>query len=65
MYRKKDRMGQKEVKFVSLEDLVPEDHLLRRIDASISFDFIYTEVKGMYSEADCKFRRASRHCTAK
>ena len=52
MYRKKDRMGQKEIKFVSLEDLVPEDHLLRKIDAAISFEFIYDEVKGMYSEAD-------------
>jgi len=57
MYRKKDRMGQKEIKFVSLEDLEPEDldpedHLLRKIDAAISFDFIYTEVKGMYSEAN-------------
>ena len=37
MYRKKDRMGQKETKFVSLEDLVPEDHLLRKIDATIKF----------------------------
>ena len=31
---------------------MPEDHLLRKIDAAISFDFIYTEVKGMYSEAN-------------
>lgn len=50
MYRKKDRMGQKEIKFVSLEDLVPQDHLLRKIDAAIDFEFIYEEVKGMYSE---------------
>lgn len=52
MYRKKDRMGQRETKFVCLEDLVPENHLLRKIEASISFDFIYEEVKGMYSEID-------------
>lgn len=50
MYRKKDRMGQKEIKFVSLEDLVPQDHLLRKIDAAIDFEFIYEEVKGMYAE---------------
>jgi len=52
MYRKKDRMGQREIKYVCLEDLVPQDHLLRKIEASISFDFIYDEVKGMYSEIE-------------
>ena len=52
MYRKKDRLGQREIKFVCLEDLVPQDHLLRKIEKSISFDFIYDEVKGMYSEVD-------------
>lgn len=52
MYRKKDRMGQRENKYVCLEDLVPENHLLRKIEASIGFDFIYDEVKGMYSELD-------------
>lgn len=52
MYRKKDRMGQRETKIVSLEDLVPQDHLLRKMEAAISFEFIYDEVKGMYSEID-------------
>jgi len=52
MYRKKDRLGQRETKFVCLEDLVPQDHLLRKIEKAISFDFIYDEVKGMYSEID-------------
>jgi len=37
MYRKKDRMGQKEIKFVSLEDLVPEDHLLREIEVNSAY----------------------------
>jgi len=31
---------------------VPKGHLLRKIEATISFDFIYDEVKGMYSEID-------------
>lgn len=52
MYRKKDRMGQREIKYVCLEDLVPRDHLLRKIDACIDFSFIYEEVKGMYSEIE-------------
>ena len=52
MYRKKDRMGQREIKYVCLEDLVPQNHLLRKIETSINFDFIYDEVKGMYSEIE-------------
>jgi|GEM_PF-4047030 len=52
MYRKKDRMGQREIKYICLEDLIPQDHLLRKIEASISFDFIYDEVKGMYPEIE-------------
>ncbi len=35
---------------VSLEDLVPKDHLLRAIDDSIDFDFIYDLVSECYSE---------------
>lgn len=52
MYRKKEREAQKEIMFLCLEDLVPENHLLRKIEASIDFNFIYDEVKGMYSEID-------------
>jgi len=52
MYRKKDRMGQREIKYVCLEDLVPQNHSLRKIETSINFDFIYDEVKGMYSEIE-------------
>lgn len=52
MYRKKDRMSQRETKILCLEDLVPQNHLLRKIEAAINFGFIYEEVKGMYSEND-------------
>lgn len=52
MYRKKDKNGQREIKLVCIEDLVPENHILREIEASIDFDFIYDEVKGLYSEMD-------------
>ena len=33
---------------VDLESLIPEDHLLRRIDARIDFDFIYDVTKDLY-----------------
>ena len=52
MYRKKDKNSQREIKLVCIEDLVPENHILREIYASIDFDFIYDEVKGLYSEID-------------
>ena len=50
MYMKKDRTGQRQIKFLCLEDLVPQDHLLRDIDRAIDFKFIYDEVKGLYGE---------------
>ena len=49
---KKDKSSQCEIKLVCIEDLVPEDHILREIEKSIDFDFIYDEVKGLYSEID-------------
>lgn len=52
MYVKKDRGQQKQIKFVSIEDLVPKDHILRDIDKAIDFNFIYDEVKGLYCEID-------------
>src|ERR1035437_477423 len=52
MYRKKDKNSQRKIKMVCIEDLVPKNHILREIEASISFDFIYDEVKGLYSEID-------------
>lgn len=50
MLRKKDRKIVNQVEFVSIEDLVPAEHLLRAIEKSINFDFIYDEVKDLYSE---------------
>ena len=52
MYQKKDKNVLSEIKFVCIEDLVPEDHILREIEKSVDFDFIYDEVKGLYSEID-------------
>ncbi|EAC2340938.1 IS1182 family transposase [Listeria monocytogenes] len=34
---------------VSIEDLVPKDHLVRKVDKALNFDFIYPLVESMYS----------------
>ncbi|EUJ33306.1 transposase, partial [Listeria floridensis FSL S10-1187] len=34
---------------ISMDDLVPEDHLVRKVDAVIDFDFIYPLVEHTYS----------------
>ena len=52
MYKKQNRDKQKDIRVVSLEDLVPKDHLLKKIDRTINFDFIDEEVKGLYSEEE-------------
>lgn len=36
--------------FVSLDELVPKDHLVRKIDHAIGFSFIYELVDDLYSE---------------
>lgn len=33
---------------IDLDSLIPDDHLLRRIDAKIDFDFIYEVTEGLY-----------------
>ena len=38
------------IEFVSLDAMVPENHLLRKIDAAIDFDRIYDFVKDLYCE---------------
>lgn len=42
------RPAQYELEMVTLESLVPQDHLLRRIDQYISFEFIRTECEPLY-----------------
>ena len=34
-----------QIQLISLDQLVPEDHLLRKIDRYIDFDFIYDLVE--------------------
>jgi transposase len=35
---------------ITIEDLVPEDHFLRKLDALVDFSFIYDEVRELYCE---------------
>jgi hypothetical protein len=35
---------------INLEQRVPKDHLLRKIQEKIDFDFIYAEVKDAYGD---------------
>ena len=37
-----------QLEFVSLEEMVPRDHLLRKIDAAIDFKKIYEFVEDLY-----------------
>ncbi len=54
MYKEKTNkekdMNRNQMQFICLEDLVPEDHLLRKIDEAIDFSFIYNLTKEYYSE---------------
>ncbi|WP_139378312.1 IS1182 family transposase [Mesobacillus jeotgali] len=44
------RDSQNEAEFVFIEDLVPEDHFLRKVDKYIDFSFIEKKVRPFYSE---------------
>ena len=44
--KKSDKRGQ--VQIISVDSLVPEKHLLRKIDKVMDFSFIYSLVKDKY-----------------
>ena len=44
--RKSEEQGR--IELVSIGELVPQDHLLRKIDKAIDFSFIYDKVKDLY-----------------
>lgn len=41
---------QSEILMTTMEEIVPEDSLFRKIDKYIDFTFIYDKVKGLYCE---------------
>lgn len=48
MMGQKDNSERTQIEFISLDDLVPENHLVRKIDAAMDFSFIYDEVRDLY-----------------
>lgn len=47
---KKSEAQQQELELVSIETLVPEKHLLRKVEGCVDFSFIRERVKHLYSE---------------
>ena len=45
----KNASNKGQMQIVSLDQLVPEDHILRKIDSTVDFSFIYDLVEGKYS----------------
>lgn len=50
MLSKQDKTKRDQMTIISLDQLVPENHLVRKIDAAIDFSFIYDQVKDFYCE---------------
>jgi transposase len=47
----KERSGyQLEMNCVTIEDLVPEDHFLRKLEEMVDFSFVYDEMRELYCE---------------
>ena len=60
---KSDKRGQ--VQIISVESLVPKNHLLRKVDKVIDFNFIYDLVKDTYCQRRINFvikRRLKNAC---
>ena len=49
MLNKQQAEGRYQISVVSLDDFVPQDHLVRKIENAIDFSFIYDLVKDRYS----------------
>ena len=46
----KDRIHRDQLEMFSIEDFVPADHLLRKIDSAVDFIHIYDLVEDLYSK---------------
>ena len=49
MMTRRDIDNRLQIEFNSVDALVPENHLIRKIDAALDFNFIYDEVAELYS----------------
>ena len=43
-------MLQLKLHMITIEDLVPEDHFLRKLDAALDMAFVHEETEGLYSK---------------
>ena len=44
----KKKADRNQIELLSIDDLVPKNHLVRKLDAAINLDFIYDEVRDLY-----------------
>ena len=44
----KDTIEKQQIEMLSLNELVPENHLVRKLDKAMDLSFIYPLVKGLY-----------------
>ncbi len=51
MFKPRDS-SKREYEFVSIDELIPDDHLLRSIDKYIDFSFLLETVRPFYSNDD-------------
>ncbi|WP_445671150.1 hypothetical protein [Paenibacillus sp. FSL K6-2524] len=51
-----NREKQQVYEFDSMEDLVPQDHLLRKVDKHIDFSFIDEQVRPLYCADNGRLR---------
>ena len=49
MMGKKDKISKDQIEILSIDSLVPNDHLVRKLDKVINLDFIYELVRDLYS----------------
>lgn len=49
MMGKRNNAERHQIKMISMDDLVPNNHLIRKIDKAIDLSFIYDKVKDLYS----------------
>lgn len=50
MLTTKEKETRKQIQYVCIEDLVPQDHLLRKVEKAVDFSFVRDEVRELYSE---------------
>lgn len=49
MMKIRNNNARQDVKNINLDMLVPQDHIIRKIDSALDLSFIYEKVKPLYS----------------